>query len=100
MREIPVACSLDAAGMSVRREEIRALGPLLRGRSVQEDGSGVLRFDPAARETVADLTRRELECCPFFGFDLTEEDGELRLRVTAPAEAACVLEAFVSAFGA
>jgi hypothetical protein len=100
MREIPIACSLDAEGLSVRRKEIHALGPLFRGRS--DDGAGVvvLRFDPAARDTVADLTRRELECCPFFGFDLTEADGELRLRMTAPVEAAPVLEAFVGAFGA
>jgi len=99
MREIPIVCSLDAEGLSVRRDEIHALGPLFRGRSA--DGAAVvLRFDRAARETVADLTRRERECCPFFVFDLTEADGELRLRVTAPAEAAPVLEAFVAAFGA
>jgi hypothetical protein len=98
-KEIPVACSLDAEGLSVRGGEIHALGPLFRGRSVDGDAV-VLRFDPAAREAVADLTRRELDCCPFFDFDLTEADGEVRLRVSAPPEAAPVLEGFVGAFGA
>jgi hypothetical protein len=99
MREIPIACSLDAEGLSVRRDEIHALGALFRGRSVDGDAV-VLRFDPAAREAVADLARRELECCPFFIFNLTETDGEVRLRVVAPPEAAPVLEGFVGAFGA
>jgi hypothetical protein len=98
-KEIPIACSLDAEGLGVRHEEIRALGASFHGRS-NEGGAVVLRFDLGARDTVADLIRMERECCPFFDFDLTERDGELRLRVTAPAQAAPVLEEFVAAFGA
>lgn len=98
-KEIPIACSLDPASLTARREEIRALGTSFRGRS-DEGGEVVLRFDPGARATVSDLVRRELECCPFFAFDLADAEGELRLRVRAPAEAGPVLEDFVGAFGA
>ena len=98
MREIPIACSLDAGGLAERTGEIRALGDWFRGRASDGDAV-VLRFDPEARDTVADLTRRELECCPFFVFDLTEANGEIRLRVSAPPEAAPVLESFTASFG-
>ena len=95
----PVACSLDAEGMSARRAEA---AELLRAgaaeRTVEEDGSVVLvlRGSAGLRNGVRDLVRREKECCPFFEFALSERGEELTVVARAPDEAREMLEELFS----
>jgi uroporphyrinogen-III synthase len=87
--DIPIACSLDAADLAARTEEVRLLAArALIGRERTLEGQ-VLRFRDSA-DTEAELRgviARERACCPFFEFALERRDGELRLLVTAPEAA-------------
>jgi hypothetical protein len=73
------ACTLGPAQLSRRLEELGALGAdALR--------SAVLRFraTPEIRGRLERIVAAESECCAFLDFELTDEEGELVLRVTVP----------------
>jgi uroporphyrinogen-III synthase len=87
--DIPIACSLDAADLADRTEEVRRLAArALIGRERTREGQ-LLRFrDSGDTEAeLRDVVAREKACCPFFEFALERGDGELRLEVTAPEAA-------------
>ena len=95
MREsIPLACSLTAADQANRRLEFDAI--LERGLLAREwTPSGIrLRFTPSPglEEDLADLTRREKQCCPFFEFRIDSLEGEIVLDVGAPVEGRPIVE--------
>ena len=81
-----LACSLAPAALESRKDEIDRLlsAHLIEQERVQ--GAVRLRFRPlpAVREAVADLVRRERECCPFLGFALEDRADSLVLQVSAP----------------
>lgn len=54
------------------------------------------RAEPGVEEWVRDLAAREKACCPFFGFDIAAEEGEIRWDAAVPDtdEARAVLEDF------
>ena len=87
MRDLPLACSLDAPALEERLAEMRALG---RDSLIGADEPGVLRFER--------IVAAEAECCAFLGLDLREQDGELRLVVSAPEGAEDVAAGLVEAF--
>ena len=96
MRELPIACTLDAAAMGERGERWRALGDrALVGRE-RRDSRATLRF--AASDDVAaelrELVRLEGECCAFLDMRIDARDGELVLTIDGPPEAADLLDAF------
>ena len=97
MRDLPLACSLDASALEDRLAEMRALG---RDSLIAADERGVLRFraTPEARLRLERIVAVEAECCPFLGLELHEHDGELRLEVSAPAGAEPVAAGLVEAF--
>ena len=97
MRDLPLACSLDAGALQDRVAEMRAIG---RDALIAADADGVLRFraTPEVRERLERVVAAEAECCPFLGLDLRERDGELRLTVAAPEGAEPVAAGLAEAF--
>lgn len=86
--EIPIACTLDGGSFADRVQDIRALfarslrSHVLDGRQLR------LSFDPAARDAVQDLVRKEKACCAFLDFKLEEAAEALDLTITVPPAAA------------
>jgi hypothetical protein len=97
MKELPIACTLDAAGLADRGEWLRRLGAesLLDGR--RTDDGLELRFDAAAQDEVRRWVKAESECCAFLSFDLGPAEGDLRLSVTGPAGAEPILDGLLAA---
>ena len=97
MRELPIACSLDAAALAERVAEMRAVG---RGSLVAADPRGVLCFDPSpgVRVRLERIVAAERECCPFLELDLQDEPDALRLTVSAREGAEPVVAGLVEAF--
>ena len=96
MRELPLACSLDAAAMADRLAEMRALG---RDALVAAD-DGVLRFraDAETRRRLERIVAAEAECCPFLRLELRDAADGLELAIAAPEGAEPVMAGLVEAF--
>jgi hypothetical protein len=98
---LPIACSLGADDLRRRLEEIAALGAKgLRSRSAEGDVR-VLRFrpDPPIRRRLEEVIAAESGCCAFLELGLTEEDGDLILRIAAPEDGMPVADELALAFG-
>lgn len=82
----PVACSLTAAQLPARREEIRALGSDGLVAVAEERDRAVLRFraDPAIRERLAAIVAAESRCCAFLDFRVEHEAAATVLTISAP----------------
>jgi hypothetical protein len=94
---VPIACSLDAAGLGERADEWRAL-VASAVTSVDSDGCAVrleLRDSDAALTTAVALAQREKECCPFFDVSLLLEADRRTLLLAVPRGAEEVLADFV-----
>jgi hypothetical protein len=91
---IPIACTLSAADQTLRGDEWR--------RFLNADVVEVIRSESSARlrladgedviTTAVDLARREKTCCAFFEFVLELLPEAVWLRVSAPSEAATILD--------
>jgi hypothetical protein len=94
---IPIACTLERAELPDRAESMAELGASLV--SVEAGGpQAKLRFDGGA-ERLREFIRVESECCPFFDFDLDEEEPERPvLRIEAPAEGEWAVRGLVAGF--
>jgi len=91
-----IACSLSAAQLSERGDELGELaGRALAGRE-REDGRVRLRFraEPGVAEQVEDLARRERECCPFLDLSVEREDGLVTLSIAGGPDTAPMLDGF------
>jgi hypothetical protein len=97
MRDLPLACSLDASALEGRLAEIQALG---RDALIAAEPPGILRFraTPATRQRLEQIVAAEAECCPFLSLDLSEHKEELRLTVSAPEGADAVAAELLQAF--
>jgi hypothetical protein len=86
MTEIPIACTLDAAQMKARGEEIRALGRAGLIGVERDENRVTLRFraDPTIREGVASVVAAESLCCAFLDFTLADEEDATVLTIAAP----------------
>lgn len=89
----PMACTLGAADVKKRQEELRALGKDGLVSKVAYGDSAVLRFrpDPAIRGRVEAAVAAESECCPFLDFELEHGQDATVLTITGPDGAAEVL---------
>jgi MerR family transcriptional regulator, copper efflux regulator len=95
MARAPIACSLTAGDAALRGEEWRQFVER-RVAQVERDGTVArlrLRDDGDAILEAVDLSRREKACCAFFDFRLELQPGAVWLEVTAPKEAAPILDA-------
>ena len=86
MADLPIACSLDAAGQEERAAAFGALAeralverePTPRGwRLLYRDAAGV-------EDTLRSLIAAESRCCPFLDFALERSDEHLALTVEGP----------------
>jgi MerR family transcriptional regulator, copper efflux regulator len=91
-RSLEVACALEGP---VAAERLAAWAALCEEAEVESVPGGVrLWLRPELRGVAVELAGREARCCPFFDFELSTEDGPLRLEITSPvAEAGPVLAA-------
>lgn len=81
---IPIACSLDQAGLSERGAQMATLGQTLT--AVQAQGlTARLQFPIDQRAGVEAFVAAESGCCPFFAFGQTTLGEELELTIGAPA---------------
>jgi hypothetical protein len=90
--DIPITCSLDAAG---QQERAAAWRSLVQAASSREDqiGGVRLRFDDlAVAGEAARLATAELECCPFFEFSLHLDRTGVTLVVAAPSGAEALVD--------
>jgi hypothetical protein len=95
---ILIACSLSPGERSDRRLEFAAVAERIVGREPTERGVRVrFRDVPGFQEELADLIRREKECCPFYDFRISAVDGEVLLEVDAPPEAQPIIDQLFSA---
>jgi hypothetical protein len=96
--QVPIACTLDAAGRLERGDEWRAFH---REAVVERDRVSSerlrLRLAPDLETAVAravDLARREKACCGFFEFSLEILADETWLHVVVPQAASGILDDF------
>ena len=97
-RELPVACSLDAARLRAREVELAALGRSLLSVSDPEGPRFVLSFtgDDETKGRLDRIVAAEAECCPFL--DIQVSEGEtLELSLDGPDEAAPLIADLVGA---
>lgn len=97
----PIACSLAVDDLRRRLEEITALGAAsLDGRGIDGDAH-VLRFrrGPGTRRRLEAIVAAESECCGFLDLELSEERGDLVLRIAAPVEGSAMADELAHAFG-
>ena len=98
MKELPIACTLDAAAMGERGDRWRALADrALVGRE-RGPGTATLRFgasDGVAAE-LRELVRLEGECCAFLDLTVEPTAGGTALLVSGPADAAPIVDSFLT----
>jgi hypothetical protein len=96
MKDLPIACTLDAAAMGERGARWEALAErALTGRE-RGPGSATLRFRAVdgVGEELRELVRLEGECCAFLDMDVAADGGELVLSIAGPTGSEELLDAF------
>ena len=95
----PHACTLTPEGARARLPQARALTERLRERR-RTDHRVVLRFadDGTTSALVDAFVRDERQCCSFFGFTTRHVDDDVILELSAPGDAAHMLDAAMAAF--
>lgn len=91
---VPDACTLPIAQRPLRLAEFDELfATAVRGRRRLSPTRLRLWLDPAAEVRARDLTGREAQCCSFFTFTFTADDGATQLDVEVPTAHVDVLDA-------
>jgi hypothetical protein len=94
MPELPIACSLDAAGLQARQRDWQELiAAALRDR--QETDTGVrLAFSltPDVERRLSLLVAAERECCAFASWTVNRAGQELVLTVDSTGEGAAAVQ--------
>jgi hypothetical protein len=94
-REVPIACTLDAAAVSDRLMEWELLAAQVVERTDVPEGMQ-LRFVPeVSAAEVAELAAKEHGCCSFLAFSVGIADGETTLTIAAPPEARGMIDALL-----
>ncbi|MGC5022387.1 hypothetical protein [Micromonospora sp. DT47] len=94
---VPQACTLPTREQPLRLAEFDELFTTAL-REQRRRGPTRLRWrlDPAAEDTVRDLTARESECCSFFTFAVTRTGSAVEVDVRVPDAHVEVLDALVA----
>ena len=95
------ACSLPADEQGDRAAEFRALAASALVARERDGGAVTLSFrdEPAVREAVEDLVRRERECCSFLDFSVGRNGDRVTLAIGAGPEDRAALDAFYELAG-
>lgn len=83
MKQLPIACSLDAAGAHDQLAAWRALAPWQRSREDLPDGVRV-RYAPDAADEVARVAAAELACCAFLDITVERTASDVVVEIHAP----------------
>jgi hypothetical protein len=96
MTDLPIACTLTAAGMAARMALIEALAADgLLDRTQTEMGMRVRLLDrPDIELRTRELVAAESKCCAFLDFRLGRENGDLVLDISGPEDARPVIDMF------
>ena len=98
MKELPIACSLDAEQLAERKERWHALGEhaLISAERTDEGVRQRYRGGAAIEAELRALVALEAKCCPFLDLRLERVDAETWLEISGPPEAAQVIDELVS----
>ena len=99
---LPIACSLSAAELPVRKAQMAELGRDALVDARVDGARASLRFAAAAgvRERVERFAEAESRCCAFLSFELRDGPDVVQLTIAAPPDAEGVLAELVAAFEA
>jgi hypothetical protein len=88
--EAVIACSLTADEAADRTAELRGLLADTGAIVIREPRTLCLWYTnrPGLHAALADLLRRERECCPFFTYDAADESPRAHVTLRVPNEAA------------
>jgi hypothetical protein len=92
----PIACSLDQAELPDRAAEMARLGAQLV--AVHAEGRRAELKFAADRGPIDQFVRDESRCCPFFEFEVSSNDLETTLAVSAPADGEWAVRGLVAGF--
>jgi hypothetical protein len=100
--DTPIACSLDAASLTERIGELRALGRDALLGAETAAGRSTLRFAPGAetRARLAAVVAAEATCCAFLSFTLADAPDAIVMTISAPEGAEPVVAELVAAVSA
>src|SRR4051794_22638166 len=100
LRELSIACTLNASDFAVRERLIADLGRDALIDARQEETCAVLRFAArtGVRERVDRFVADESRCCAFLNMEVVDAQDEVVLTIVAPADAESVLAEMVGAF--
>lgn len=98
----PIACSLDAAALRQRLDEIADLGATSLVESGVDGERHLLRFRSGAgtRRRLEAIIAAEATCCSFLDLSLEERGDQLVLSVCAPEDGRQLALEFAAAFTA
>jgi hypothetical protein len=96
--DVPIACSLDQSAAERQLDEWAAvLGAAVTSSERTDPTTLRMRIDVASDVgRIVDLARREVACCPFFGFAIEIDTAGIALVVSVPSDAVPILDAFAS----
>lgn len=102
MTELPIACSLDAAQMKRRGEDIRAFGRAGLIDVERHERPVTLRFrpDPETRDRLAALVAAESQCCAFLDFTIIDERDATVVTIVSPPDGVPVMHELADLFAA
>lgn len=96
---IEVACTLTAGEIPDRVAAWKNVVAGVASRDPIADGFRLVLADDAPIGEIVELARAEQKCCAFFSFALTIDSRGVALEITAPEEAAGLIEElFVSSW--
>lgn len=92
----PVACSLGAAELELRRARWQALSDsaLVEHGQRREGVRHVYRAEPDVERELRELVALEAECCPFLDFEVAAGGDRLVLDISGPEVAADLVAGF------
>jgi hypothetical protein len=98
MKELPIACSLDAAALADRTERWRALAQsaMIAAESTPTGARQRYRAADGVETELRELIELEGRCCAFLDLRLDTSGHELVLEVTGPPEAKEIIAAFAA----
>lgn len=78
----PIACTLDAEGMTAQLDEWAALRKQFQRMETTDHGAR-LWFEPAAATALTEVAAKEAACCTFLRLDVVQGDDNVRLAITS-----------------
>jgi hypothetical protein len=94
----PIACSLDDSSARSQLDEWRdALGAAVLYSERVDAQTLEMHLRPEAEvAAIIALAKREIACCPFFGFSIILDADNTTFVATVPPEAAPILDGFAT----